>query len=374
MDNPGSHSVRGTRVVIRSVGTATAGIVGALRRVLPFSEEHLAACLYQAPAELVGPLDRPTAEGLVQALTTVGVEAEVLGVDEPFIPGGGDYDVALVIREPDRLVEVAREISLFLGVSLDQARQILYTSPTELIGKVSLNTVQAIRRRFEPLGVAVDASKREDALFDVFLGACHLSREEEVRRQLRETGLPFDDDSAGRFPGRIAAGLAKSDAEALWQRTGGPRTPLRIVNRDFQRFDLRLDEACDTPEMIEFLVASAGMPEGVARKVPARTPIFTHHHRSYAETLALLGEIIRLGGRASAHLIALQRFRLQLAKIGDADSTVRLLEVLGGANPEGARATVRSMGALDPPAAALQARWLQHELRRVGTEARLVMA
>lgn len=374
MVHPDSASESHWRVVIRSVGTAAANIVVSLRRALPFSEERLAACLYQAPAELVGPLDRPTAEGLVQALTTMGVEAEVLGVDESFIPGGPDYDVALVIREPDRLVEVAREISLFLGVSLDQAKQILYTSPTELIGKVSLNTVQVVRRRFEPLGVAVDASKREEALFDVFLGACHLSREEEVRRQLREAGLPLDDDSAGRFPGRIAAGLVKSDAEALWQRTGGPRAPLRIVNRDFQRFDLRLDEACDTPETIEFLVATSGMPERIARKVPARTPIFTHHSCPYAETFALMDRFARLGGRASAHLLALQSFRLRLAKIGDADSTLQLLEVLGGADPQAARAAMRSLGALDPPATALQARWLQHELRRVGTEARLVMA
>ncbi|MGH8527804.1 MAG: hypothetical protein ACREXY_27375, partial [Gammaproteobacteria bacterium] len=155
MDSAGGAPKGGWRVVIRSVGTAAAHIVGTLRQALPFSEERLAAGIYQAPAELLGPLDRATAEHLTEALVAAGLEAEILGADEPFTPGGPDYDVALVIQHFDRLVEVAREIARFLGVSVDQARRILYTCPTELIGKVSLSTVEAIRHRFEPLGVTV---------------------------------------------------------------------------------------------------------------------------------------------------------------------------------------------------------------------------
>lgn len=362
--------------MIRSVGTAAPGIVGTLRQALPFSEEHLAACLYRAPAELIGPLDRPTAETLTQALTVVGLAVDVLGVDEPFTPGGPDYDAALVIQKPNRLAEVAREIAMFLGVSFDQAKQILYTCPTELIGKVSATTVEAIRRRFEPLGVTVDASRREEALFDVFLGACPPSQQEQVRRHLREAGLALDRGAGSGDPRHalVGAGLGKDDAEALWQHVRGSGAPLRIVNRDFQRFDVRLDRACDTPEMIGFLVVSSGMPEAVARKIPARTPIFTHHNLRYQETQEVLNQIARLGGRASVHLLALQRFRLQLAKVGDTASTTRLLEALGGVDPERAREMVRSMGMLDRPATAPQARWLQHELRRVGTDTRMVMA
>jgi hypothetical protein len=69
------------------------------------------------------------------------------------------------------------------------------------------------------------------------------------------------------------------------------------------------------------------MPEQIARKIPGRTPIFTHHHLPQSEALALMERIAGLGGRASPHLIAMQSFRLQLARITDADSTVRLLEV-----------------------------------------------
>ncbi|MGH9198911.1 MAG: hypothetical protein ACRD1T_24690, partial [Acidimicrobiia bacterium] len=230
--------------MIRSVGTAAAHIVGTLRQALPFSEERLAAGIYQAPAELLGPLDRATAEHLTEALVAAGLEAEILGADEPFTPGGPDYDVALVIQHFDRLVEVAREIARFLGVSVDQARRILYTCPTELIGKVSLSTVEAIRHRFEPLGVTVEASRRDQALFDVFLGACSPPQQEQARGHLREAGLPLDGgDPANRLPGCLSQGLVKGDAEAFWQRIRASGMPLRIINRDFQRFDLRLDES-----------------------------------------------------------------------------------------------------------------------------------
>jgi len=38
-------SVSPRRIVVRSVGTAGAGIVGALRHALPLPEEYLAACV-----------------------------------------------------------------------------------------------------------------------------------------------------------------------------------------------------------------------------------------------------------------------------------------------------------------------------------------
>ena len=364
------------RIVIRSVGTAQAGIVGALHKALPFTEERLAACIYQAPAELVGPLDRDKAEAVAQALRVAGLEVDVLGAGEAFSPGGPDYDVALVIREFDRLVDLVGEIAGLLGVTAERARQMLCTCPAELIGRVSANTVDAIRKRLEPLGVTVDASRREGALFDIFIAAGSETERDKALRILREAGLApnRDDPLIERLPGCIAAGLGKDRAEAVWQRARHAALPLRILNRDFQRFDLRLEQAPDTPEILALLVDSAGMPAQIARKIPGRTPIFTHHHLRQSEALALLDRLAGLGGRASLHLIAMQSFRLQLARIGDVDSTVRLIEVLGGVESERARAVVRSLGTLDRPATAHEARWLQHELRRVGTDARMLVA
>jgi len=357
------------RIVVRSVGTASAGIVGALRHALPFPEEHLAACVYRAPAELIGPIDDGVARPLAEALASVGLVVDVLDFDEAFTPGGPDYDVALVIRRFDGLADVAQEIAAFLGVTPERARQMLCACPAELIGNVSANTVEAIRQRFEPLGVSVHASRRESAVFDIF---CPESQRDEVRRIVREA-TPLSEHGDSQLVGCIAAGFDRQTAERIWQRVRSASIPLRILNRDFQRFDVRLDHAADTQETMAFLVESAGMPDRIARRIPARTPIFTHHNVQRQEALDLLDRIARLGGRATAHVLALQSFHLQLARVGNVDSTVRLLEVLAGVDAAEARAAVRSMGTVNRPTTAHQARWLQHELKRVGTEVRMFM-
>jgi len=360
------------RIVVRSVGTAGAGIVGALRHALRLPEEYLAACVYQAPAALIAPIDDGVARTVAEALASVGLVVDILGVDEPFTPGGPDYDVALGIERFNRLVEVAQEIAAFLGVTPERAREILCACPAELIGKVSANTVDAIRQRFEPLGVGVHASRRASAVFDIF---CRESHRSEARRIVREASpLREHADAPAQFVGCIAGGLDRQTAESVWQRVRSASLPLRILNRDFERFDVRLEEAVETPETVAFLVESAGMPERIARRIPGRTPIFTHRDVPRQEALDLLDRIARLGARASAHVLALQRFRLQLARVGNTDSTVRLLEVLGGVEAAEARAVVRAIGTVNRPATAHHARWLQHELQRVGTEVRMLVA
>ena len=365
-------SVSPRRIVVRSVGTAGAGIVGALRHALPLPEEYLAACVYQAPAALIGPIDDGVARSVAEALARVGLVVDVLGVDEPFTPGGPDYDVALGIGQFERLVDVAQEIAAFLGVTPERAREMLCACPAELIGKVSANTVDAIRQRFEPLGVSVHASRRASAVFDIF---CPDSHRGEACRIVRETSLLREHaDPPTQFAGCIAGGLDRQTAESVWQRVRSASIPLRILNRDFQRFDVRLEEAADTPETMAFLVESASMPERIARRIPGRTPIFTHHDVPRQEALDLLDRISRLRARATAHVLAMQRFHLQLVRVGNADSSARLLEVLGGVDAAEARAVVRAMGTVNRPATAHQARWLQHELQRVGTEVRMFMA
>ena len=95
-----------------------------------------------------------------------------------------------------------------------------------------------------------------------------------MQRCLREAGLLTGDagEAGDALRPRVLAGLREPDAKACYERLKGCRAPIRIVNRDFQRFDVRLEEARDTLAMIEFLVESTGMPEAVAKKVPRGRP------------------------------------------------------------------------------------------------------
>jgi hypothetical protein len=221
--------------------------------------------------------------------------------------------------------------------------------------------------------VELDVSRVADTWYDVFMEPCAAEQRGRVEQKLREAGFA---DCAGPHwsnPAPVCAGLRKAEAERLWSRVKPLDAPLRILNRDFQRFDLRLEQAPDSPEMIAFLAATGGMPEHVARKIPSRAPLFTHHDVRYRDVGPLVEGVLALGGRMSARLLALQRFRLHLVKVRNASSASRLLVALGGIDSERAREVVRAGVTIDQPATLLQARWLQFELKRIGTDARLIL-
>ncbi len=362
------------RIVVNSLGEAGAALLGALKQVSPLPESQLAALLYQAPSELFGGLSRTNAEQINATLRAAGLESDVIARDAAFTPGDAEHEVALVVRDYGRMPEVARLVMEILGVGAEQARRILCASPTVLLGKISANTVAALQDRFSALDVELDVSRASTARFDLFLGDCGPTDHLRLGRVLGDLNLPLLHDPCDRAaPPLLALGLSRAEAEPVWEQVGRSRLPLRLVNRDFERFDLRLDEAPRGPEMADFLMATTGMPERIARKVLEQIPIVTHQSLRFAELENHLAAIAALGGRASGHLLAFQTFSLELKEVGDRAAAAPLLQALGGLTREealDALGTVRLVdAALTPP----QALWLQHELKRVGTVGRLVL-
>lgn len=361
------------RIIVNSIGDAGARLVGVLKKVLPLSEARLAALLYQAPAELLSGLSRTQAEQINTLLRSTGLDSQVLSKDEAFTPGDASFEVALAIKPTSNMLAIAQLIMELLGVKLGKAREILCSSPTVLIGNVSESTVAALRRRFAPLGVELDVSCPAAAAFDLFLGDCPARDRERVKQMLRDLRLPLLPEQRAEPQPLLAIGLSKSQADKLWAQLRRTSLPVRLVNRDFERFDLRLDQAPKTPAMIDFLVATTGMPERIAPKVLEKTPVVIQQNIPFAQMTEQLEAIAALGGQASGHLLAFQVFGVVVEKVGDATATVHLLQGLGGLSQEAALAAISPArgiaGALTNP----QARWLQQELKRVGTECRVVL-
>jgi hypothetical protein len=373
---PGNASIPPTadcRIIVNSIGDAGARMVGVLKQVLPHSETRLAALLYQAPAELIGGLSRPQAEQINTLLRSTGLDSQVLGRNEAFTPGDASCEVALAIKETSNMLAIAQLIMELLGVKLDKARAILCTSPTVLMGHVSANTVAVLRRRFAPLEVELDVSHPAHATFDLFLGQCAAGDRERIKQLLRDLRLPLQPEQASDPQPLLAVGLSKGQADQLWEQLRRTSFPVRLVNRDFERFDLRLDQAPATPAMIDFLVTTTGMPARVARKVVDKTPVIIQQNIPFARMSADLEQIAQLGGQASGHLLAFQVFSLVVEKVGDVTATMQLLQALGGLSPADAHAAINPsrppLGAMTNP----QARWLQQELKRVGSESRVIL-
>ncbi len=365
------------RIVVNSIGDAGARMVGVLKQVLPLSEARLAALLYQAPAELIGGLTYDQAEQINTLLRATGLDSQVLRQDEPFTAGVAAYEVALAIKNGANMAAIAHQIMELLGVKVDKARAILCSSPTVLMGSVSANTVAALRRRFEPLGVEIDVSQPALATYDLFLGECPARERERVKQLLRDLKLPLLDAQDAAPQPLLAVDLTKAQADKLWDQLRRTSLPARLVNRDFERFDLRLDHAPQTgPEsqaMVEYLITTTGMPERIAPKVLQKTPVVIQQNIPFAAMAAHLEAIAGLGGKASGHLLAFQVFAVGVETVGDAAAATQLLQVLGGLSPEEALAAVGPARAVAGAMTNPQARWLQQELKRVRSESRVIL-
>jgi hypothetical protein len=356
-------------VVVHSLGTAGAGLLHTLHQVSPLPESRLAELLYQGPSELAAGLDRESAERLDGLLAAAGLESRILGAEDAFEPGDTDHELAVVVRDPQRMPDACSLVVKLLGVTGARARQILCASPAVLIGRVSANTARAIERRFSALGgVEVDVSRSTTALFDVFLGSCAATDRTWADRTLRELGHPVDERPDSPL---LVAGISHLEAGRLWQRLACSHLPFRVLNRDFERFDLRLDRAPDTPEMIAFLAESASMPEEVARRVVSSTPLITHPDVTFHRLAEILERLHALGARATGQLLAFQTFGLVVRKVGELKASARVLETLLGLTGPGARAALRETARIEGPLTKTEASWLQWELRQAGTEVSL---
>jgi hypothetical protein len=365
------------RIVVNSIGDAGARMVGVLKQVLPQSEARLAALLYQAPAELIGGLTFEQADKINSLLRTAGLDSAVLRQGERFTPGEPAYEVALAIKNGANMGAIAHQIMELLGAKAEKVRAILCSSPTVLMGSVSANTVAALRRRFEALGVELDVSQPARATYDLFLGECPARERERVKQLLRDLQLPLLAVQDGTPQPLLAVGLSKAQADRLWEQLRRTSLPARLVNRDFERFDVRLDtgpqDESQRLALAEYLVATTGMPARIAPKVLAKTPVVILQNVPFDTMAAHLDAVAARGGRASGHLLAFQVFSVALDKVGDPTATAQLLQVLGGLSPQETLAAVGpgrpAVGAMTSP----QARWLQQELKRVGSEGRVIL-
>ncbi|MCP4699104.1 MAG: hypothetical protein GY862_19960 [Gammaproteobacteria bacterium] len=362
------------RIIINSIGNAGAGLLAALKHISPLPKTKLARLLYQAPAELVRGLPADTATEMNALLRSTGVDSVVISEQDDFVPGDAEHEIALVVKEMRYMSAVVQLVVDILGVNSETAQKMLCTSPAVLIGKVSKSTVAALQQRFKALRVDLDVSRPDAALFDLFIAERSSAKRQRVQAILNEFAIPApkNGEQAGQ-QALLAAGLSKSEADTLWDRLRQLRVPLRIVNRDFERFDLRLDEAPDNPAMRDFLVSTTAMPEAVAAKAVKRTPVVIQQNIRFSELETHLAAIDALGGRASGHLLLFQKFALLMEKVKDPEQSSRLLQVLGGLSPQQALETIRGKQAVHYVFTNPQARWLQWELRQIGTDARMVL-
>jgi hypothetical protein len=354
------------RLVVTSIGRATPGLHQALAKVLPFPSQTLLARLYQAPSILLDEISPELGHRIAQVLREAGLEVAIEPGDAPFEAGVGDREVALHVSDPSRFRAAIVEVAAFLGCAPARATQLLWQSPAVLVGRVSEATVAALRQRLEPLGVELDVSTPDTARYDVLVADTSPGVRARVIAALRAEGLTVE--AAGPL---AALGITRAQADAVWRRLDRG-VPVRLLDHAFQRFDVRLDAAPDTPVVRERLVQATGMPASVAVRVLQRLPVVLHQGIRHAEVPARLQALAEVGARATAHLVTFQSFDVVVEHVADLPATAAAIASLVEAPidelaPELRRLPLRLPG----PFSALRARCLRHELHAVGARVRL---
>lgn len=360
------------RLVVRSIGTASFAIVSALRQITTLSEQELAERLFRAPAELFSGVPRASAEKAAEILRGAGLDVDVLPLGAVFASGDRDHDVALVPGDYTQMSDVLKEVMRFLGVDAKTGRRILCSSPTILVGGVSAATVAALRQRFEPLGVQLAVSRPSATTFDLIVCNCVPSIRSRLIETLRAAGAPMAEGGAqAADTSLVATDLDRATAEQIWDRFGRKNPSLRILDRAFERFDIRLD-ACPRTAIPE-LIAITGMPEKIALKVLERLPVIVQQGLTFEEARQSISRLLLVGAKAVDELATLQTFSMAITAIHDRARTAQVIRALLDLKEDAADALLRALPArIEGPLSLPHARWLQAELKAAGATAKLI--
>lgn len=355
------------RLVVHSIGTAGASAVKVLRSLRSGSDLELAALLYRAPSVLLEGLDWDKGERLRDALRQTGIEVELERTADGFQAGRGEWEISLGVKDPAHLLTIIEETALLVGVDFEKAKAMVLASPAVLMGRVSEATVTAVRARFEKLGCEVDASKTAQAVFDLVIDAGDQRTLHAIDLRLKE--LAVERSTLG--PSQVmVTGLNSATTETLWAELARTSAKVRALNRELQRFDVRLERAPNNDEVRQWLTRAVGMPERITHKALSRMP-FTLVENVRGERMAtLLREAGALGAHATAVLLSLQSFSMEVAAGGDRTAARTWVQAIAGREVAEQMATGKPMRVAGP-LTKLQARWLQHELRACGVTAQL---
>lgn len=367
---PSADRAQSYRVVIDSIGTADVRVIAALRQVLHMGESQLAAVLYQAPSELIRGLPQELAVEISSALNSVGIESRAVDSRAAFTCGDSLHELAIHVREPKKLPQALELVMQVVGASRALAQKLLFQSPCLLLGRLSEETARCIAERFRALDIEVDISRQDQALYDVFVAGMPAAERYRMEQALEAQGLAVCKD---REQPLLCTGLTKAQAESLWERGRHAPGQLAVLCRDFQRFDLRLEQAPDSEALKDYLIRKVGMPRPVAEKVPKRTPIVLFQSIPYAAMQAHAQALVALGAKVSVQLLAFARFTLRLVSLGDAQASIEILERLCGVTREEAQRVLRPGSELPQRLTQTQARWAQWELRQAGAECTITM-
>ncbi len=364
------------RLVMDSPGDAGIGLVKSLRSVCSCSDREIARRIFQSPSLLLSDLDRNAAEKLSGILNQTGAKTRVLPAGREFVEGKGEYEIALVVRDIERIGDVLATVCRLLHVQPVEVINLMVRSPAGLAGNLSLAAAEAFRDSLSVAGAELDISKYREARFDVFLGRSDDMDRRRIREILVRAGIdtpPVRNENGSPQP-MAATDLGWNEVDRVRKELTRFSEQVKILNRDFARFDIVLQRTGDHPRKVsEILKDRFGIPGTVHARLLGALPVALAREVPCAEVGGHLNALESAGATAGANMTSLQTFDLRIDTVESPEKTISILAMLGGKQAS-SLPSLRNAGLpalVEGPFTPLQARWLQKDLRAVGTRCAL---
>jgi hypothetical protein len=291
-------------VIINSIGTAKPSMAAAIADALCIQKELMLKLLYNAPSAFLINVSIEVAEKANNLLNQLGIENSIEDTETALPSIGAAFDVAVYIQEPYKLPLVAKQLSEFIGITENEAFELLLHEPSVVLGGVSNATVEVLQKNIDAEVVAV---KPTLDFYEIHIDSKSSHWKNALENEIKSFGLAL--------LGNKVKNLTYLQASQLWKKF--PITKEFVIyNQSLQRHRILLEKFEMNNEIAKsYLVNEIGMAEDLLPTIQKNLPIILFDSIVAKNKDEVITNLEKFGVHCVSESIPFGKYKIKLSKI-----------------------------------------------------------
>lgn len=251
-------------ILIKSIGTANPSVSKILAEAFQINHKRLVRLLYNAPAVFLEQAEETIAQKAELILKDLGIEVELLEAGAKLPKKSEPLDVAVYVKDPLKIMVVAKQLGEFLGIAENDAMQLLLNEPSVVLGGVSLATAEILQKR---LDAEVIASNPKTDLYTIEIASEKSDFLNNFKAALKQMGVQPEKSQ------KQIINVSYEQTQSLWKRFPNSKEFL-IHNQSFQRLQLVLTNFDLYNDKVKtFLTQNLSIPSEILADIHQNLPV-----------------------------------------------------------------------------------------------------
>lgn len=251
-------------ILIKSIGTANPSVSKILAETFHINHKRLVRLLYNAPAVFLEQAEETIAQKAELILKDLGIEVELLEAGAKLPKKSEPLDVAVYVKDPLKIMVVAKQLGEFLGIAENDAMQLLLNEPSVVLGGVSLATAEILQKR---LDAEVIASNPKTDLYTIEIASEKSDFLNNFKAALKQMGVQPEKSQ------KQIINVSYEQTQSLWKRFPNSKEFL-IHNQSFQRLQLVLTNFDLYNDKVKtFLTQNLSIPSEILADIHQNLPV-----------------------------------------------------------------------------------------------------